>query len=133
MLLRKEQGRLDLERSSISDDLSDSEAGEVLTSELGEVVGHEESVESVLPLTLEDEIVPFGNDVSDRATRVGLAEGNTTVHASSSLNLAFVLGESVRNLGPILDTLARVSVRFSETLVPIKVERSESASDCREF
>jgi len=42
----------------------------LLTSELGEVVGHEESVESVLPLTLEDEVVPFGNDVSDGATRV---------------------------------------------------------------
>lgn len=62
-----------------------------------------------------------------------MTEGNTAVHASSSLNLALVLGESVRDFSPILDTLARVSVRFSETLVPIKVEGSESASDCREF
>ena len=31
-----------------------------LTSELGEVVGHEKPVESVLPLPLEDKVVPLG-------------------------------------------------------------------------
>jgi len=53
------------------------------TSKLGEVVCHEESVESVLPLSLEDEVVPLGDDVGDRATSFGLAEGNTAIHATS--------------------------------------------------
>lgn len=49
------------------------------TSELREVVGHEQTLESLLPLVLEDEVVPLGNDVADGATSVGLTERHTAV------------------------------------------------------
>jgi len=40
------------------------------TSELREVVGHEQSVQSVSPLVREDQFVPLGYDVGDRASRI---------------------------------------------------------------
>jgi hypothetical protein len=47
-----------------------------------EVVGHEETVESVLPLALEDEVVPLGNDVSDGASRVTLQTDDVSMDSS---------------------------------------------------
>lgn len=101
------------------------------TSELWEIVRHEQSVQSVLPLALEDEIVPLGDNVSDRASRVRLTERNTTVHATGRLGLALVLVEARREFLEILNTLARVAVRFGQTLVP-KVPCHWSAADLAE-
>ena len=39
-------------------------------SELGEIVGHEKTIESISPLTLEDQVVPLGNDVRDWAPSI---------------------------------------------------------------
>ena len=55
-------------------------------SELGEVVREQQTVERVAPLALEDEIVPLGDDVADRAAGVALAERHTTVHTTRRLN-----------------------------------------------
>ncbi|KAI3478074.1 hypothetical protein L1887_60005 [Cichorium endivia] len=87
------------------------------TSEFGEVVGHEETVERILPLALEDEVVPLGNDVGDRATSVTLAEGHTAVHASRRLVLELGLAETSRELLVVLDTLGRRAVVLAQTLV----------------
>lgn len=87
------------------------------TSELGEVVGHEETVEGVLPLVLENKLVPLGNDVGDGATSIRLAEGDTAVHAASGLILELVLVESLRKLGPVLDTRLGAAVLLRAALV----------------
>ncbi|GKT57393.1 conserved hypothetical protein [Colletotrichum tofieldiae] len=85
--------------------------------ELGEVVGHEQAVESVAPLPLENQFVPLGNDVGDGATRLGLAERNTAVHAAGRLVLELVLVETGRQLGPILGTRLGVPVLLGTALV----------------
>lgn len=47
---------------------SSSEKERTRRGSLGEVVREQKTVESVLPLSLEDEIVPLGDDVRDRAS-----------------------------------------------------------------
>ncbi|GKT49344.1 uncharacterized protein ColSpa_09525 [Colletotrichum spaethianum] len=87
------------------------------TGELGEVVGHEQTVKGVTPLVLEDQLVPLGNDVGDGATGLGLAERNTAVHATSGLVLELVLVETGGQLGPILGTGLGVPVLLGTALV----------------
>ena len=55
------------------------------SSELGEIVRHQKAVECVLPLTLEDKIIPLRYNIGDGTTSIRLAEGNTAVHAPSGL------------------------------------------------
>ncbi|GJD02058.1 hypothetical protein ColKHC_10883 [Colletotrichum higginsianum] len=85
--------------------------------ELGEVVGHEQTVESVAPLVLEHQLIPLRNDVGDGATRLGLAERNTAVHATGRLVLELVLVETGRQLGPVLGTRLGASVLLGTALV----------------
>ncbi len=66
---------------------------------------------------LEHEIVPLGDDVRDRATGVGLTERHTTVHAARELVFQLVLRQTVRNLLPVLNPLARRAVGLCKTLV----------------
>lgn len=57
------------------------------TRELGEIVRHEKTVKGVLPLVLEDEVIPLGDDIGNRAAGVGLAERNAAIHATRRLVL----------------------------------------------
>ncbi len=52
------------------------------TSELREVICQQEPIQRILPLSLENEIIPFWNDVRDRTASVCLAEGDAAVHAT---------------------------------------------------
>ncbi|GFZ47935.1 hypothetical protein JCM24511_05682 [Saitozyma sp. JCM 24511] len=85
--------------------------------ELGEVVGLEKTVEGVEPSVLEHHRVPLGDDVGDGTTRVGLTEGDTAVHAASRLVLELAVGETARDLLPVLDPLAGRAVGLVEPLV----------------
>jgi hypothetical protein len=85
--------------------------------ELGEVVGHEQTVESILPLILKDQFVPLGDNVGDRATSLGLTEGNTAVHATGGLILELILIETSAELGPILKTGGNRAVLLSTALI----------------
>jgi hypothetical protein len=87
------------------------------TSELGEVVGHEQSVQSVPPLVLEDQFVPFGDDVRDRAASIRLTERYTTVHATSGLVFELVLVQTLRKLLPVASSGLSAAVLLRATLV----------------
>src|SRR5271155_2133303 len=78
---------------------------------------HEQSVERILPLVFEDQLVPFGNDVGDRTTGIGLAEWNTTIHASSSLLFQFVSRETGCEFFPIVGTFLRIAVLLGLALI----------------
>ena len=59
--------------------------------------------QSVLPSVVIDEIVPVGNDVTERAA--GMAEGDAAVHAARALDFEhFLVGRSV-DFPVVLDTL----------------------------
>ena len=49
--------------------------------ELGEVVGLEQLPQGLLPVVLEDQVVPLGNDVAQGTAVARLTEGNSTIHA----------------------------------------------------
>jgi hypothetical protein len=75
------------------------------------------------PLSIVDKIVPLGNEVVDGTTRVSLAKGCTTVHAASSLDLAFhirvmqIVFHGRIQLPPIHDAFQGSAVRFRVALV----------------
>jgi len=94
-------------------------SGTHATSELGEVVGLQQLTQCLLPLTVEDEVVPLGNDVAQRAASgVGLTEGHTALHAAGSLDLEVLAHMwEVVNLVPILLSLPSISVRSRLPLV----------------
>src|SRR5277367_2547689 len=83
----------------------------------GKRARHEQSVERILPLVFEDQLVPFGNDVGDRTTGIGLAEWNTTIHASSSLLFQLVSRETGGELLPIVGTFLRIAVLLGLALI----------------
>lgn len=87
------------------------------SGEFGEIVGLEQSVESILPSLLENHGVPLGDDIGNRTTSVGLTEWNTAVHASSGLVSELIGSESARDFLPVLDPLSGRSVSFVESLV----------------
>ncbi len=60
--------------------------------ELREVVGLVQPVERVAPAALVDQVVPFRNQVVDRAAVVGLAKRHAAVHAARALVTQMVLG-----------------------------------------
>ena len=72
--------------------------------DFGEVVGHGQTVVGVFPLALTDQVVPLGNQVTQRAS--GHAERGATIHAAGRLRLGPRLqaGFGV-NVEPVLDTL----------------------------
>ena len=84
---------------------------------LGKGTCHKQSVERILPLVFEDQFVPFGNDVGDRTTGIGLAEGNTTIHTSSGLLLQLVSGETGCEFLPIVGTFLRIAVLLGLALI----------------
>ena len=59
--------------------------------ELGEVVGLGQAVIRLFPLAVVDQVVPLGDEVVDRAARVGLAERDAAVHAAGALLAEHVL------------------------------------------
>jgi hypothetical protein len=82
------------------------------TREFGEIVGFVKSVEGFAPESTIDQIVPFGNQVINRAAashatnqRSGMAEGRTTVHASSSLIAELVIGHGQVKFVPIVNAI----------------------------
>jgi hypothetical protein len=79
-------------------------SGTNAASELREVVGHQETVESILPLVLEHQFIPFRDNVGDRAASLGLTERYTTVHTTSGLVFELVLVQARAQLSPVLET-----------------------------
>jgi hypothetical protein len=72
---------------------------------------------------LVNKIIPLGDEVINGASSVGLAEGGSTVHATSGLHLKFeggvcdfVVWDRV-DFSPIHDTLQRGSVGFRITFI----------------
>src|SRR5262245_16047661 len=70
---------------------------------LREVIRCEKSIERFLPLAFVDEVVPVGNDVSERAAL--MAERNAAIHASRSLRLKLVFRELLVDLLVVVDSL----------------------------
>src|SRR4030095_944213 len=83
--------------------------------ELGEVVGRMQRGQRLLPVLLEDQIVPVRDDVVDRAP--GHAERDTAIHAACTLDLRFVVAQMMDELAPVLDALLLRFARFREPLV----------------
>ncbi len=72
--------------------------------ELGEIVGHEQAVQGVLPQAAVDHLVEFGDDVGHGAAGVGLAEGDAAVDAAGGLDLELAGGEAGGELFPVVDS-----------------------------
>ena len=51
-----------------------------------------ETIEGFFPASGVDQIVPFGDEVLDRATAGRLAEGHSAVHATSALGAQVFFG-----------------------------------------
>jgi hypothetical protein len=57
------------------------------SGELREVVGFVQPIKSFLPSSGIDQVVPFGNEVLDRASTCRLAKGDSAIHATGTLCL----------------------------------------------
>ena len=55
------------------------------TGELREVIGLMQALQCLLPAALIHHVIPFGDQIVNRATFIGLTEWHTTVHAPGSL------------------------------------------------
>ena len=77
--------------------------------EFREVIGGVQHAHRVLPTAAIHQVVPIGNDVSERAA--GMAEWHAAIHAARALRLHALFGERIINLEPILDTQRRVATR----------------------
>ncbi|KAH3660385.1 hypothetical protein OGAPHI_006971 [Ogataea philodendri] len=88
-----------------------------LRSELWEVVGHQKSLQSIVPSVLKHKLVPFRNDVRDWTSGITLTEWNTTVNTSGSLVVQVFLGQSARKLFPIIGSGLGRSVWLVSSLV----------------
>mmetsp|Transcript_7761 Transcript_7761/g.16106 ORF Transcript_7761/g.16106 Transcript_7761/m.16106 type:complete len:336 (-) Transcript_7761:268-1275(-) len=62
--------------------------------EFWEVICAVQALNGLVPVVLEDQVVPFWNQVVDRASGVGLAEGCSAIHTTGRLNLSFEGGVS---------------------------------------
>ncbi len=62
------------------------------TGKFRKVVGLVQTVQSLSPVSLVNQIVPFRYEVVDGAAGVGLAKGHAAVHAAGSLGLEVLLG-----------------------------------------
>ena len=80
-------------------------------SELGEVVGLQESLVGGQPLFLVHQVVPIGDEVAEGATEIRLAEGHSAVHATRCLSLEGAPHSLVRvHLRPIAKALLHWTV-----------------------
>src|SRR6185312_2102562 len=80
--------------------------------DLGTVVRRMQSFKRVFPATAIDEIVPFGNQIHDRATGMALAKRHPAIHTARTLSLQLVLGDRLVHLLPIEHTqLDRLALR----------------------
>jgi hypothetical protein len=76
--------------------------------ELRERIGGRQEAVSQFPFALIKGVVPFGSFVAKRTSPV--AEGHTTVHATTGLELAVVSAEGLFNLSEVFDSLVNGSV-----------------------
>src|SRR5262249_12393159 len=95
------------------------------TGEIGEVVGFMKPVESLFPQPPIDQIVPFRNEVVNRATgshsadeRAAVAEGNAALHAAGRLLTEFLFLHVEMELIPIANAFDRWTVQrqFAQVL-----------------
>src|SRR5207245_4837337 len=70
---------------------------------LGEIVGDGEAVDGLAPAVAVHEVVPVGNEVTQRTALV--AEGDAAVHAAGALLLELVRLEGEVDLLPVVDAL----------------------------
>ncbi len=82
--------------------------------ELGEVVGRVQLDDRVLPAVAEDEVVPVGDQVPERAALV--AERDAAVHAAGALLLELLLRLEAEVLVVVVDPLLRVALVEADTL-----------------
>jgi len=93
-------------------------SGAHTAGELGEAVGLQQLEQGLLPVSLEDEVVPLGDDVAQRAAVLGLAEGYAAVHATCRLFLQALFDFLVvEDLAPVGETLYYASVLLVAALV----------------
>src|SRR5215213_1467926 len=71
--------------------------------ELGEVVGLVQAVYGLLPVLAVDEVVPVGDQISQRTASV--AEGHTAVHAARGLPPELLVGHRPVDVAVVLDAL----------------------------
>src|SRR5262249_33278371 len=72
--------------------------------ELGEVVGRVQSIDRGAPSIAVDEIVPIGNEISQRTAAV--AEGNAAIHAARGLILQAGFRKRQVDLVPVVHAIA---------------------------
>src|SRR5437762_1276095 len=78
--------------------------------EFGKVVGFVQPLDRLVPAAAENEIVPIGNDVAERATLV--TKRNAAVHAACALLLQLLLGIRPHDLIPVMQALPDRAVRL---------------------
>ena len=85
---------------------------------LGEVVGHEQPLQRLLPAPEIHKLVPLRDLVAKRAASLLLvAERHAAVHAASTLSVQLLLVDGRVDLGEVLGTLLNRAVRRGATLV----------------
>ena len=82
--------------------------------ELGKIIGRMQHVERVAPLVPVHEVVPVGDDVVDRATR--LAERDAAIHAARALLRRVVVGQREHELAIVTHPFGRGLHRFLDAL-----------------
>src|SRR5271156_5092297 len=92
-------------------------SGTDTTSELREIVRHQQPIQSVFPLVLEHQFVPLRNDVGYGTSGVGLAERYTAIHASCRLIFKLVLIQSLTQLCPILYPCLGVAILLAASVI----------------
>ena len=103
--------------------------------EFGEVIGLVQAVEGFLPQAAIDQVVPFGDQVVDRAAgghaaeqRAGVAERHAAIHAARALLAQLRFVEVVVELVPVADAFdgangpAAVSRRYSMNPVGLPID-----------
>ena len=70
---------------------------------LGEVVGRVKVLRRLLPVGVEDEVVPVGDLIVDRAA--GVTIGDAAVHAAGCLDLRVFLAQGLDEFAPMLQAL----------------------------
>ncbi len=74
-----------------------------------------QAVQGVAPPILVHQIVPFGNQVVDGTTAVGLTKRNAAVHTACTLRLQMVALGLRKDLQEVVRSLDRIAVRYGLT------------------
>ena len=82
------------------------------SGKLGKIIGLVEAFQGILPTAPVDEVVPFGNQVVDRATVTRLAEGDTSIHTARTLALQMIDICRGEDLSEILHPNQRFAIRY---------------------